>query len=259
MSHLTTSQIAELIRQGFAADGITNVQIKDYAATTKRRKYPVVEVVNVQPTGKEADIRITKITQKFEVNAYVRKRGAGSDEINLLSKIEHSILTKLDNSNLSGDTLFTENKSWARSGEVIEKPVTHYRSILSVLITDIISTSGDGTIGAGIFFSIGTLTNMQVLSKPVEREIELTSDEYDDTRTRKRVAPLGDTHSVFVEVEYTQARIDALRTMKASHSKQACVTTRDGVPENFNGYPAEFPHGAVYMETETIIIRVERV
>lgn len=259
MTHLTTTQIAELIRQGFATNKITKVQIKDYAATIKRRKYPVVEVVNVQPTGKEADIRITKISQKFEIHAYVRKRGAGSDEMDLLSQIEHSILTKLDNSTLSGDALFTENKNWARSGEVIERPVPHYRSTLSVLVTDNVSTSGEGTIGAGIFFSIGTLTNMQVLTKPPERETELTSNEYDDTRTRKRVAPLGDIHSVFVEVERTQVRIDALRVMKASHAKQACITTRDGVPENFNGYPTDFSHGGGYLEVETIIIRVERV
>lgn len=259
MAFLTASDIAELIRQGFAADGIKNVQIKDYAADIKRRKYPFIEIVNVEPTGTEADIRVTTITQKFTVTYYERKRGAGSSEITKIKKVEDSVLNKLDNSVLGSGTLFTENKSWTRSAQVIERPIPHYRSILSVLVTDIVSTSGEGSIGAKMLLTIGSLTDMQLFSKPIEREVEGVEDVYDDTRTRKRVAPIGDTQSFFGEFEWTQARMNTLRTLKASHTKIACILKRDGVPENFNGFLIEMSHGSGYSEEETIVVRIEIV
>jgi len=259
MTHLEASDIAVLIEQGFAADNIEGIQVKDYPADTKRRKYPVCEVVNVQPTGQEADIRITTVSQKFNVNVYIRKRGAGSDEIDQIRAIEDSILNKLDNSTLGGGTLFTENKNWTRSAQVVAQPVAHYESTLSVLVTDETSTSGSGSVGADMLLSLPGLANMQMLAKPVEREIEGTEDIFDVTRTRTRVAPTGDGHSFFAEVEYTQTRLNTMRSLKAAHTKISCTISRAGVDEVFNGYLTEMSHGSGYSEIETIVVRIERV
>jgi hypothetical protein len=259
MPFLTSTQISDLIIQALAGAELTKIQVKDYAADTKRRKYPVVEVVETQPTGSEADIRVTRVTQKFNVILYVRKRGAGSDEIDFIKSAEDVILAKLDATELGSGTLFTENKNWARSAQVIDRPIPHYESTLSVLVTDEVSTSGDGTLGAEMLLSLPGLTDMQMLSKPVEREVEGVEDIFDVTRTRTRTAPTGDGHSFFGEVEYTQARMDALRTLKAAHAKIACTIKRKGVAENFNGYLTEMSHGSGYEEIETIIIRIEVV
>jgi len=262
VAFLTTTQIADLIKQGFATDNIEGVQVKDYASDIKRRKYPVVEVVNTQPDGTEADIRVTRTAQKFIVNVYIRKRGVGSDETVQIKAIEDSILTKLDNSVLGSGTLFTENKTWSRSATVIDKPVSHYESSLNVLVNDEASTSGDGVLGAEMLLTVGAnpvLANLQILSKPVERETEGTEDIKDDTLTRVRVAPTGDAHSFFAEVEYTQARMDALRTLKAAHAKFSYTLTRKGVPEVADGFLTEMSHGSGYEELETIVLRIERV
>lgn len=259
MVHLDASEIAELISQGLASDEITGVRVLDYPVDSKRRKYPMVEVINVQPSGREADPRTTTISQKFTVNLYVRKRGAGSNEITQIKQIEDSILVKLDNSTLGSGTLFVENKSWTRSATVVDQPIPHYESSLSVLVTEVTSTTGSGKIGGDMLLTLPGLTDMPILSKPVERESEGQEDIKDDTLTRVRVAPTGDTRTFYAEVEYTETRMTTMRTLKNAHSKIAVSINRGGTVENFNGYLQEMSHGAGYSEIETIVLRIEVV
>ena len=258
---LTASAIADLIKQGLAGDKIIKVRVLDHPANPMRRPYPLIEVLNIQPDGREADPRVTSIVQKFTVALYVRVRGAGTDEVAFQKSVEDSVIKKLDASTLGGSTLFVENKIWTRPEAIIERPILHYQSRLAVLVTQIISTTGAGAVGAEMSLTVPGLTDMPLLSKPIEREQEVVEDIYDDTRTRQRVAPIAETHSFFGEVEHTQARIDQLRTLKIARSKIACIVKRkDGVEsENFNGFLVAVDHGAAYENIETIVVQIERV
>lgn len=263
---LTATQIADLIKQGLAGDTkpgnrLGDVRVFDYEPLRTKRKYPMISVINVQPDAKIADPRITNIEQKFEVNLYIKKRGAGTDETAFMKSVEDSVLKKLDASTLGGATLFVENKVWTRQPGVIEKPTPHYASKLAVLVTQVTSTTGVGAVGGEMTVTIGSLTDMPLLGKPLEREPELFENILDDTLVRKRAAPTGDARSFFGEVEYTLARINQLRTDKKLRAKIACILKRKGgtETENFNAFIADIQHGASYSDIESIIVQLEVV
>lgn len=263
---LTATQIADLIKQGLAGDEtptnrLEDVRVLDYEPLKTKRKYPFISVVNVQPDAKIADPRITRVEQKFDVNLLIKKRGAGTDETAFMKIVEDSVLKKLDASTLGGSTLFVENKVWTRQPGVVEKPTPHYASKLAVLVTQVVSTTGAGAVGGEMTLTVGSLSDMQLLGKPLEREPELFENIYDDKRVRQRVAPTGDARSFFGEVEYTLARINQLRTDKKLRAKIACVMKRKGGAEieNFNAFITDAQHGASYSDIESIIIQLEVV
>ena len=67
---------------------------------------------------------------------------------------------------------------------------------------------------------------MPVLTKPVERESEPHEDIMNDTRVRKEMGPTGSTRIFMVEVEYTDARITQLRTLKDARAKITVTLNR---------------------------------
>lgn len=254
---LTTTQIKELIEQGLASDNIDNVRVIDYEPDPNRRKYPFISVRNIQPDGTESDERVKTITQIFLVVFRVRKRGAGTNEVELQKSVEDSVLNKLDSTTLGSGTLFVENKIWSRPEGFISKPVPHYESRLRVLYTQVVSSSGSGEIIGDYTLTLPGLAGMKVLNKPLERETEITEDIFDDTRVRKDVAPISETHSFFAEIEYTTARRDAIRTLKDARSKISVTLARPSGTDIFNGKIVDMSYGATYSLNETIVIQIE--
>ncbi len=254
---VTASQIKDEIDQALAGAGITTVRVYDYAQIPNRRSYPCIEIVNAVPSDEQKDPRVTKVDQSFTVTLSIRIRGAGSTEVELQTQVETAVLNAIDDLNLSGDIIVAENRRWNRSPNPITRPVPHYQSTLTVLVTKLSSTTGQGTLGDEMTFSVPGLTDMPLLSKPLEREVSTHEDIYDDTRTRKTVAPITDTRSFFAEVEHTISRMTTLRNLRDARAKIACTLKRKTVPENFNGKIVALSSSASYTDVETITIQVE--
>lgn len=115
------------------------------------------------------------------------------------------------------------------------------------------------TIGNAYTLDIGGFTNIPLISKPIEREIEVTEDIFDTARVRKATPPIAETHSFFAELEYDDTIITSLRVSKRSRAKIPATLKRPDATEIFsgNGRITEITNGSPFDQIETFIIRYE--
>lgn len=257
MATVTTAQLKVTIDTALDTASITGVSVYDYPRPEKRRIFPSVEIKATQPEGTEADERITKISQRFDVTIRVKKRAAGSDDIAFLKSLEDTILPALDETSLGQTEIYVLNKNWQRSGELVTSPVQHLASTLTVLVTDLASTTGVGQVVHDMRVSFPNLPTMKLLSKPVERESEPMESIYNDARLRVEVAPTGDSRTWYGEIEYTDARMTELRSQKNARTKINFTVHRASGDEALSGKITSVDHGGQLSEVETITIAVE--
>jgi hypothetical protein len=258
MVTVTTAQLKTTIEAALdTVTSIANVKVFDYPRVEDRRKFPSVEIKAGQPEGSEADERITKTTQRFEVTVRVRKRSAGSDDVVQLKLLEDTILPALDETALGQTEILVLNKIWQRSGELVAKPVSHLASTLVVLVSDIASTTGVGQVVHDMTVTFPSLANMKLLTKPVERESDAMESIYNTARTRVEMGPTGNTRTWYGEVEYTDARMTQLRSDKDARAKISFTVHRASGDEVLGGKIVSLDHGGQLSEVETITIAVE--
>lgn len=257
MAIVTTAQLKTTIEAGFTADSITNVPVFDFPRVEKRRKFPSVEINAVEPEGTEADPRVTNISQRFDIQLRIRKRGGGTDEVAQQKSIENSIIKALDATALGQTKIFVLNKTWSRPAGLVLKPVPHMLSTLIALVTEPTSTTGTGQVILQYTVDFPSLLAMPLLNKPVARETESFESIYNDQRLRKALGPTGDTRTEFFEVEYTDARMTQLRTSKDARGKISVTINRPSGAEALTGKIADLSHGGEIGGVETLTIAFE--
>jgi len=234
-----------------------NVRVYDYPRPPTRQVMPFVEILNAQPTGNEADARITNIVQKFDITLKIKVRGAGADEVAQQKTLEDLILPALDDTALGINTIFVFNRNWTRSQK--PQPILHYESLLGVAVTDTTSTTGAGTVGGLMTITIDTLLDMPVLDKPAEKQTEAFENIFNDTRNRTEVGPIGDIRSFFVEVETTEARLNTLRGLHNARVAISCTLKRPGqTDEVFTAKLVDLSNSTPFGNIETVIVQLER-
>lgn len=257
MAIVTTADLKTTIDAGFTTDGLINIPIFDFPRVVNRRKFPSVEINAVEPEGTEADPRITNISQRFDIQLRIRKRGGGTDEVAQQKSFENSIIKSLDTTALGQTTLFVLNKRWSRPAGLVAKPVPHMLSTLIALVTEPTSTTGSGQVILKYTVDFPSLLAMPLLNKPVARETQAFESIYNDQRQRKELGPTGDTRIEFFEVEYTDARMSQLRTSKDALSSIAVTINRPSGAEALTGKIADLSHGGEISGVETITISFE--
>ena len=200
---------------------------------------------------------MTNISQRFDIQLRIRKRGGGTDEVAQQKSIENSIIKALDATALGQTKIFVLNKRWSRPPGLVLKPVPHMLSTLIVVVTEPTSTTGAGQVILQYTVDFPNLLAMELLNKPLARETEAFESIYDDTRTRKELGPLGDTRIEFFEVEYTDARMAQLRSDKAARGSIAVTIHRPSGNEVLSGKIADLSHGGEIGGVETITISYE--
>ena len=114
------------------------------------------------------------------------------------------------------------------------------------------------TIGNSYTLDIGGFTNIPLISKPIEREIEVTEDIYNTARERKNIPPISETHSLFAEMEYDDAIIESLRVSKRARTVIPATLKRATTTTTFaKGRITEITNGSPFDAIETFIIRYE--
>lgn len=259
MATVTTAQLKVTIDAALlaASPTLSAVPVFDYPRVENRRIFPSVEIKAGQAEGSEADPRITKISQRFDITVRIRKRGTGSDDVTELKTLEDVILPALDSTALGQTQILVLNKTWQRSGELVSKPVAHLASTLAVLVSDVDSTTGVGQVVHDMTVDFPSLSGMKLLNKPVERETEGMESIYNTARVRKEMGPTGDTRTWYGEVEYTDTRMTQLRSDKVARSKISFTVNRASGAEALSGKIISVDHGGSLETVETITIVVE--
>ena len=112
-------------------------------------------------------------------------------------------------------------------------------------------------VGTGFTIDIAGLSGITLVSKPVERETEITENIYDTGRIRKTVSPITETHVFAAEIEYVESVVSALRTQKRARTTIPFTVTRPSGNTIQNGRIVEISNGAGFDQLETAIIQIE--
>lgn len=112
-------------------------------------------------------------------------------------------------------------------------------------------------IGTQFSLTVPGLADMPLLEKPIEREVEEFENVYNTGLIRKRTAPITETHSFFARIEYTDARMAQLRTLKRARNAISFTLKRGIVAETRNGRLENMDNGAPFDKRETIIVQIE--
>ena len=112
-------------------------------------------------------------------------------------------------------------------------------------------------IGTGFTIDIAGFSGVSLVSKPVERETEITENIYDTARVRKTVSPIAETHVFFAEIEYMESIVSALRTQKRNRTIISTTLTRPSGATVYSGKIVEISNGAGFDQLETATIQFE--
>ena len=124
------------------------------------------------------------------------------------------------------------------------------------------------SISFTIFATIGTIGKIQtaglgtieLLSEPPDREDDQYARHYDTFRRLKGVAPLGDSHVYFIEIESTTTSIEFFRAKKFDRKKfEINVTKSSGEIETYNVLVAVISRGITINSVPTAVITFEVV
>lgn len=258
---MTTTSAASLKATIVTALAAANLSISvfDYPKPEKRKIFPSIEIVPTRAETGDADVKITNVSQGWDIILRIRTRGGGTDEVNFQKTIEDTVFAAITNTVLGQPRLHILNKTWNRPNSQISKPIPHLQSTLVVLITTDTSTTGTGQLitEQTVDFPGATLTGMKLLSKPVETEIDLQESIKNDTNVRVAVARITNARSFFCEVELTTARLLAFRALKTTGDKIAITLHRKDANDVFNGKIATINHGGILGDIETLTVGVE--
>ena len=112
------------------------------------------------------------------------------------------------------------------------------------------------TIGEAFSLDISGFTDIPLIGKPIEREIETTEDIFNTARERKGTSPISEIHSFFAVMQYDSAVLAALRTSKRARAVISATLHRPTSNESFNGKITEVLNGtANFDDIETVSIR----
>jgi len=112
-------------------------------------------------------------------------------------------------------------------------------------------------IGSEFTLDIAGFTAIPLISKPIERETEITESTYSTARIREGMAPIFETHSFFAEMEYVEAQVAALRTQKRNRAVISITLTRPSGATVYSGKLVEISNGAAFDQLETVTILFE--
>lgn len=245
----------------------TQVSIRyfPFVQRAEHRIYPSVDVDNAKPASTDQNVLVIRKENRFDVNIYMRYDVGRSSVTDDLEDAEIKIIALLESAVLDIDSATTskvilETKSFQR-GRIKDNPnkVNGVQSVLTVTIVETKATETGVALGAQNTVSIGTIVDALMYDKPIESETSRFEDVFNVARIRKRVVPLGDTHSFFFSIGYTDARRDELRTLKRNKVKISATIKRIGVSEVKNGWIVDLANGATYEGVETIVVQFEEV
>ena len=113
------------------------------------------------------------------------------------------------------------------------------------------------TVGIGYTIDIAGFTGIP-LQSILEREIEITEDIYSTDRIRKNSAPVSETHSIFVEMEYVESQVAQFRINKRLRIKESITLHRPSTSTAYSIRITEISNDTpVLDQIKTVTLRLE--
>lgn len=256
MAHFRAHEIVEIIELGtypYQFPLFTREQIP------AQRRYPSVDVINVQPESTNQKVDVTDERNRFEVRVYIKLSRNDDSEINDLADIEKEIILQLEAALLADKQIVLEQKDWSR-GNIKNNPLNVHgiQSTLTVTVLEKKSTTGSGTLGSVITWSTTGLIDIPILNK-LERETEINENIYNTARIRKNASPITETHSIFLDLESTESRLSQMRTLKRNRESISHTLKRPNQSDEvFNAKIVQISNPAPFENIERITIQLER-
>jgi hypothetical protein len=193
--------------------------------------YPYVLIRKSKPQGTDEDhVTVTK-RDGFEITLFVRYTRDQEKEEADQTTIENAILVLLEAQNFGASHLFTESKNWQR------QPMQRMygsQSRIIINITDIISKSGSGIIGANdkIELNAPSGTLIQVLRLSDNRGTSVDSHMTDDGKSWWDPTS-SEVHSIDFTYESTTALDTTINTAADARNEIQGRLQRGGVTTNY--------------------------
>jgi len=112
-------------------------------------------------------------------------------------------------------------------------------------------------IGSEFTLDIAGFTAIPLISKPIERETEITENIKNTANIRKAVSPVSEVHSFLAEMEYVEAQVSTFRTQKRNRAVISITLTRPSGTTVYSGKLIEISNGASYDQLEIVTVLFE--
>ena len=272
-AYVTTSDAIQATRYGF---GVSTNQIINFVSV----EYEIVIV------AKASDKQLTSQKQLYDLLKNVRNTLQANPKFPTTDRNAppNTVFWQLLGSVPGSFTEWTEEINYVINDNVVFeglyyvciKPNTgnqgdpiFSRSILSDIPYDS-ETRGElvTSVSLSLFATIGSigtinspgLGTIELLSEPPDRDDDAYSRHYDTKRKLAGVAPVGDSHLYFIEIESVTASLDYFRDKKEAREKfQITVTKSTGDIEIYNVHVAVISRGITINSVPTAVITFEIV
>lgn len=138
---ITTDSILTALKGGtYTLDTLTTDRFFKVEQPEKRRRFPSVELIEIQPISSTGTQKAIDLARRFEVRVYLRLRGGQvegqTDEIDTIETLETEIQDTLDGTVLGEHKIIAEDKQWNRTTEPNAYP-PFIKSTLTVVLRQI--------------------------------------------------------------------------------------------------------------------------
>ena len=136
---ITVDSILNALKAGtYTLDTLTPDRFLKTEQPEKRRRYPSVELVEVQPQSNVATQKSVDLVRRFEVRLYLRLRAGQvegqTDEVDVAETTEAEILDVLETTVLGEHKITAEDKAWDRDTQANKYPPFIFLPILRASI-----------------------------------------------------------------------------------------------------------------------------
>jgi len=170
---LTQQQVVTILKAGtYPYKGNT---IPFFIQKQKFPIYPSVEVRKVGSPSTSSDVQKTQIDTTFEIKLLLKyTRKEEFEEADRLVT-EDEILRLLEDEDIPPpNKIFFEQKNWNTA--VVDSAIYGSESTLRFIFREVISTTGDGVVGADNTFELDSLSELSPLTGPLEVQILSLND-----------------------------------------------------------------------------------
>jgi len=170
---LTQKQVVDILKAGtYPYKGNT---IPFFIQKQKFPIYPSVEVRKVGSPSTSSDVQKTQIDTTFEIKLLLKyTRKEEFEEADRLVT-EDEILRLLEDEDIPPpNKIFFEQKNWNTA--VVDSAIYGSESTLRFIFREVISTTGDGVVGADNTFELDSLSELSPLTGPLEVQILAIND-----------------------------------------------------------------------------------
>jgi len=255
MPNLTVAQIkARLDLIDWTANSVPIMRVFSSQQTEGRERYPRIDIENKSKLNTAKDVLLNTQEQRFLLHMHLRTKGDTTDEEANISTIEGLVATQLDGWVLNGNKINIENFDWDR--HVVLKPSKHIQSILTVLVTDVTSQTGDGVVGKAITMDIGSISGLQILGETGNDGLDSVR-KWDTTGQANNISG-GEIGTRFYEYEYTKARFDTIKALILAKAYITITIHETGQADTvLTAKPTDQNFGTRYDTLKTVTLQIE--